>query len=787
MIRQRSTEQPALLQALTGERRAVVRTSQRVIPVFQGIATAGLTAAALVQYLPALVVLLSQAQRVSPMTWLSISIPGLLCVLAFMQRPGANRVWSLNFVGLVLLIVQATMPQPAGPAWFPLLYAAFALSFGAAFSLSTLPAILMVCAAASLDALSVMRPQDHIILSTSQLAGGAIGPLFILITGLGLVGVARSWRSVARDADHRAEEIAQASDFSYRAFQMQSAKTLVQRKIHETVLNTLRAIAQNGPHDDAALRQQCREDVQRLDSGLTPIAGTTLHDIVNECWGAAGPRGIEVEIGLPANVPLPSQTALVLRDALVEVLRNVDRHSQATSVKINSYIEASTLHVLVADDGVGLGDEARERFGLQNAVRASVVALGGDAAISNQEEGGAVVRISVPLVAPVDLKAPAEPVFVVLTQSIQGRLLLLAPALAGVFMLPWLGSALFGSRPWLEVAYVGFFLANLWLAATWKSSKLSVPAAFAVLSGALVYVAAQRGIADCESASAIHWVINSLGGGFSLLIFASFGRRWHAFIVPFVTAAGMWLAFSLPIGCRPSALMPVFATSVYLVAAMWLLSVLWRVTDRQRVLAVDMWARATADRVEVERQQTITDQWSRVSVSTRDLLRGIADGLLNVDDPHVRDRARAEESALRANLAMPDSEGSKIWADLLTVVNKAAASGVGVEAECIEFPMGDAHLPRRLLRVIDQIVSHSTSNTVTLRLFVDSGVAEVVCVCSRSVADLVLAHEFEGAMGSLPWTFTEDDGVVVHVDSMEGDLAYISLRQALRRMELATS
>jgi hypothetical protein len=257
--------------------------------------------------------------------------------------------------------------------------------------------------------------------------------------------------------------------------------------------------------------------------------------------------------------------------------------------------------------------------------------------------------------------------------------------------------------------------------------------------------------------------------------------------VPFVTAAGMWLAFSLPIGCRPSALMPVFATSVYLVAAMWLLSVLWRVTDRQRVLAVDMWARATADRVEVERQQTITDQWSRVSVSTRDLLRGIADGLLDVDDLYVRDRARAEESALRANLAMPDSEGSKIWADLLTVVNKAAASGVGVEAECIEFPMGDAHLPRRLLRVIDQIVSHSTSNTVTLRLFVDSGVAEVVCVCSRSVADLVLAHEFEGAMGSLPWTFTEDDGVVVHVDSMEGDLAYISLRQALRRMELATS
>jgi hypothetical protein len=775
-------------QAVSGERRAVIRASHRVIPVFQGIATAGLTAAALVQYLPALLLLLIQAQRVSTMTWLSISIPGLLSVLAFMQRPGTNRVWSLNFTGLVLLIVQATMAQPQGPQWFPFLYAAFALSFGAAFSLPTGPAIVIVCAAAGLDALTVMRPQEHIILSTSQLAGGAIGPLFILITGLGLVGVAASWRSVAHGADHRADELAQASDFAYRAFQVQSAKTLIQRKIHETVLNTLRAIAQKGPHDDDALRQQCRQDVQRLDSGLTPLSGATLHDIVNECWSAAGPRDVEVEIGLPANVPLPSQTAFVLRDATVEALRNVSRHSQATSVKINARIEASTLHLLIADDGVGLGDEARERFGLRNAVRASVVALGGDAAISNQPEGGAVVRISLPVVSPVDLKAPAEPVFAVLTESIEGRLLLLSPALAGVFMLPWLGSALSSTRIWLTLSYVCFFFANLWLAATWKSSRLPVPAALAVLSGLLVYWAAQRGISGCESSSAIHWVINSLGGGFSLLIFASFGRRWHTFIVPFVTAASMWLAFALPAVCRPAALMPVFATTVYLITAMWLLSVLWRVTDQQRVLAVDMWARATADRVEVERQQTITEQWSRVSVSTRDLLRGIADGSLNVNDAHVRDRARAEESALRANLAMPDSQGSKIWADLLTVVNKAAERGISVEADCIEFPTGDAHLPSRLLGVIDQIVSQSISNSVTLRLFVDGGVAEMVCVCSRSVADLVLAQEFEGGMESLPWTSSDEDGVVVHVDSMEGDLAYISLRQALRQeMEPATS
>jgi signal transduction histidine kinase len=768
-------------QPLTGDRGAEARSSHRVLPVFQGIATAGLIAAALVQYLPAVVLLMIHAERVSPLTWLSISIPGLLSLLALMQRPGTNRVWSLNFAGLVLLTVQATMPQPPGPTWFPFLYAAFALSFGAAFSLPTVPAIIMVCAAACLDALSVVRPLDHIILSTAELAGGAIGPLFILITGLGLVGVARSWRSVARSADERAEEIAHASDSSYRAFQVQSAKTLVERRIHETVLNTLRAIAQKGPHDEDVLRHQCLRDVERLDAGLGPLSGATLHDIVSECWAAAAPSDVEFEIRLPPNFTLPSQTAFVLRDALVEALRNVSRHSRATSVNLSAYIEDSTLHLLVADNGVGLGDEAVQRFGLRNAIRAAVVALGGDAAISNQTDGGAVVHISVPVASAVELKAPAEPVFAVLTQSIQGRMLLLAPVVAGIFMLPWLGTSLSNSWFWLGTSYVCFLLANLWLATTWKSPKIPVPAALAVLSGALVYIAAQRGITGCQSASAIHWVINSLGGGFSLLIFASFGRRWHPFIVPLVTVAGMWLAFSLPAGCRPSAFMPVFATTVYLVTAMWLLSVLWRVTDRQRAHAVEMWARATAERVDIERQQTAMVQWSRVSVSTRELLRGIADGSLNVNDPDVRDRARAEESALRANLATPDSEGSKIWSDLLTVVNKAAARGISVEAECIEFPTGDAHLPRRMLRVIDQIVSQSVTNSVTLRLFVDRDVAELVCVCKRAVTDLVLAEELEGGLQPLPWTFDEDDGVVVHVDSMEGDLAYISLRQPLMR------
>jgi hypothetical protein len=768
-------------QSLTGERRAVVRASHRVIPVFQGIATAGLIAAALVQYLPAVLLLLINAQRVSSFTWLSIAIPGLLCVLALMQRPGTNRVWSLNFAGLVLLVVQATMPQPPGPTWFPFLYAAFALSFGAAFSLPTVPAIIMVCAAACLDALSVVRPQDHIILSTAGLAGGAIGPLFILITGLGLVGVASSWRSVARNADERAQDIAHASDSSYRAFQVQSAKTLIERRIHETILNTLRAIAQRGPHDDDVLRHQCGRDVERLDAGLSPLSGATVHDIVSECWAAAAPSNVEFEIGLPPDLILPSQTAVVLRDALVEALRNVSRHSGATSVNLSAYIQDSTLHLLVADNGVGLGDEAVQRFGLRNAIRAAVVALGGDAAISNRADGGAMVRISVPVASPVELKAPAEPVFDVLTQAIRGRLLLLAPAVAGIFMLPWLGSSLSNSWFWLGASYGCFFLANLWLATTWKSPKIPVPAALAVLSGALVYIAAQRGITGCQSASAIHWVINSLGGGFALLIFASFGLRWHKLIVPSVTVAGMWLAFSLPADCRPSALMPVFATTVYLVTAMWLLSVLWRVTDRQRAHAVEMWARATADRVDIERQQTIMAQWSRVSASTRELLRGIADGSFNVNDPDVRDRARAEESALRANLATPDNEGSRIWSDLLTVVNKAAARGISVEAECIEFPTGDAHLPRRMLRVIDQIVSRSATNSVTLRLFVDRDVAELVCVCTRAVADLVLAEELEGGLQPLPWTFNEDGDVVVQVDSMEDDLAYISLRQPLMR------
>jgi signal transduction histidine kinase len=759
--------------------RQVIDKSQRVIPVFQGIGMAGLIAAVVVQFVPATLLLLVQAEQASPLAWLSILLPGVLCVLAFMQRSGTNRVWSLNFVGLVLLVVQATMTQPEGPQWFPFLYAAFALAFGAAFSLPTIPAAAIVMAAAGLDALSVLRPQDHIIGSTIEIAGGAIGPLFILITGLGLVGVASSWRSVARGADQRALEIEQASDTSYRAFQVQSAKTLVQRRIHETVLNTLRAIAQGGPHHHYILREQCRRDVERLDEGLAPPAATNLHDIVNECWRTAQPRHVHFDISLPHDLELSAQTASVLRDALVESLRNIGRHSQATSVSITAQIKDATLILCVEDDGVGLRDQAHEHFGIRNAIRASAIALGGDASIANRAVGGAVVRISLPVAPPAELQVPAQPVFDVLTESTNGRVMLLAPALAGLFMLPWLTIGLSNGWVLLASAYACFFLANFLLASSWKSPSLPWHAGFAMVAGVCVYLAAQREASGCLSAPAIQWIINTVGGGFALLVFASFGQWWHKSVVPLVTAAGLWLALSLPAECRAATLVSVGATSVYLITAMWMLAVLWQVADRQRQSATEMWIKSTAERVEIERQQAITDQWSRVSLSTRELLGGIAEGVIDVHDPQVTQRARAEESALRANLSTPEDEGSRIWTDLLAVVNRAAGLGISVDVECIEFPKQDAHLSHRLVRLIDRIVAGSPSRSVTLRLFVDRGVAELVCVCAQSILGPAWLEEVGGDEHPMPWTFHDDDGVVVSVDAMEGELAFMSVRQVL--------
>jgi signal transduction histidine kinase len=81
-----------------------------------------------------------------------------------------------------------------------------------------------------------------------------------------------------------------------------------------------------------------------------------------------------------------------------EALTNVQRHAHATIVRVRFAVVRRSLHVVVADDGVG-GATQLPRSGLQG-LRDRVEATGGRFDVSSPVGRGTTIRASIPLAAP---------------------------------------------------------------------------------------------------------------------------------------------------------------------------------------------------------------------------------------------------------------------------------------------------------------------------------------------------------------------------------------------------
>jgi signal transduction histidine kinase len=165
-----------------------------------------------------------------------------------------------------------------------------------------------------------------------------------------------------------------------------------ERLLHDTVLNTLTALAR-GTASPAAAAERCRDDVDRvrrlltgdplpLTGGLVPAirellgglpagAGPTL-ELVVDADPSAGPAGTD-----PPRTP--AQVVSALTGGTAEALRNAVRHGHASWVLVRIRERASGVSVLVQDDGVGF-DPARvgpERLGLRRSIDERVTDIGG--------------------------------------------------------------------------------------------------------------------------------------------------------------------------------------------------------------------------------------------------------------------------------------------------------------------------------------------------------------------------------------------------------------------------
>jgi signal transduction histidine kinase len=197
-----------------------------------------------------------------------------------------------------------------------------------------------------------------------------------------------------------------------------------ERLLHDTVLNTLTALARAGGDtstsdtatwDDATrVVDRCRQDVALIEDALrdpNEIANEIAtgvrrppSDLLSELSAvAAGMRARGLAVHLAAadgDVPaVPARVAAAISNAAREALSNVAAHAGTGEAWLQVHsVEAGCLEVIVRDRGAGF-DLARvdpARLGLRRSIAERIADCGGQASIWSEPGQGTAVRLSWP-------------------------------------------------------------------------------------------------------------------------------------------------------------------------------------------------------------------------------------------------------------------------------------------------------------------------------------------------------------------------------------------------------
>jgi signal transduction histidine kinase len=142
--------------------------------------------------------------------------------------------------------------------------------------------------------------------------------------------------------------------------------------------------------------------VRRIASDLRPLMLDDLGLTAAIEWlarDASRRMGIAVHTRLPLEEPaVDPRVATALYRMVQEALTNVARHARAQSAEVALQVRQQQLVLTVADDGVGLPEQAQRRagsFGLMG-LRERAHMLGGQIDIQRRPQGGTMLTVRLP-------------------------------------------------------------------------------------------------------------------------------------------------------------------------------------------------------------------------------------------------------------------------------------------------------------------------------------------------------------------------------------------------------
>jgi signal transduction histidine kinase len=162
----------------------------------------------------------------------------------------------------------------------------------------------------------------------------------------------------------------------------------------ENLVNHLNRLEQELGRTSALLRTTLRS----LDGSPTPAEALTVA-LQEEVGSFSARTGVPAHLVVLGELAASTEQldALLLR-VLREALRNVERHADASEAIVTLCLESTTVELVVQDDGVGPGPRIDGGSSGLPTLRTEVQRVGGTLRLTGNEDMGATLRATVPLV-----------------------------------------------------------------------------------------------------------------------------------------------------------------------------------------------------------------------------------------------------------------------------------------------------------------------------------------------------------------------------------------------------
>ena len=242
-----------------------------------------------------------------------------------------------------------------------------------------------------------------------------VGLITAPVIGTAIMSSMRQRRQLAALVAELAASRAESARLSREAG-ISAERERLAREIHDTlaqgftsIVTLAQAVEPELETDTAAARRHvelirttARENLAEARAMVTELTPTALGEgslpaaIRRQCDRLAAETGVSVTLRTDGALPPLGMAAdVVLLRAAQEAFANIRKHARASTVTVQLSSSTTDVRLMVADNGVGLTDEATEGFGLRG-MRARVAQAGGTMTVSPRSGGGTTVTVEVP-------------------------------------------------------------------------------------------------------------------------------------------------------------------------------------------------------------------------------------------------------------------------------------------------------------------------------------------------------------------------------------------------------